>query len=572
MSRQMPYHAVQGAAWFVLPRFTLKSIPVTRTRRRASAFASPSSLASGRFAPAAAAAIPASLSDLPRRFPRPHATARSRVTNPSRSSLPAAGLSWPGPAGPAGGGDHARRGRPDRPARRVLVPAAGDGGWLRRAATGSPRRSPLLGRALPLASAVLLMAMASGAQAAPAATGSDRAENPGIGTAYLARDHLGSTLIAVDGRDAPVARLAYQPWGPLTTDSIAEGAGCGMPRRRFGGKEAELSVDRCLYYFEARYYDACLGRFLSTDGARQFSDPYAYTAGDPLAGIDPGGNLELPSWLAVADRGKALNRGYKTIARGVLGGTTMGLVEASAIRSACKRGQGTRGEAAWACSHRRAAMWSAVVAGFVTGAVGKLLADTAFAHRPMLMAEQAAAGQAAFSPARTLFARFWVNAHLPYGTATAAGLLINAGVVSVTTGLGYGDVLKRAGIQTLYLYAGMVGMYTAMAYSKRRLGLSTATLSEPHYRRQALTALPRGSAAQRAAWAQRMARDLAARARTDPAAAADARRYLGRAYYAKLAHRAAWETAITLWLGTGFFTGSPALCAAQPDWGGACNI
>lgn len=47
-----------------------------------------------------------------------------------------------------------------------------------------------------------------------------------------------------------------------------------------------------LYYLRARYYDAATGQFLSRDPVAP-SQPYAYTADNPLNGVDPSGLCDL---------------------------------------------------------------------------------------------------------------------------------------------------------------------------------------------------------------------------------------------------------------------------------------
>ncbi len=46
-----------------------------------------------------------------------------------------------------------------------------------------------------------------------------------------------------------------------------------------------------LYYFNNRYYDPALGRFLTPDPLQQYASPYSYADGDPLGRVDPSGLL-----------------------------------------------------------------------------------------------------------------------------------------------------------------------------------------------------------------------------------------------------------------------------------------
>ena len=48
-----------------------------------------------------------------------------------------------------------------------------------------------------------------------------------------------------------------------------------------------------LNYFGARYYDAEIGRWISTDPAAEFSDLYNYTGGNPIVAVDPDGRTTI---------------------------------------------------------------------------------------------------------------------------------------------------------------------------------------------------------------------------------------------------------------------------------------
>ena len=108
---------------------------------------------------------------------------------------------------------------------------------------------------------------------------------------YIA-DHLGSSSLILDNAGGIVAERVYYPFG-LTR---FEQNGTTMPYS-FTGKELDASG---LHYYEARYYDAVTGRFISPDPLyldrpqEGLEDPqtlnlYAYTLNNPLKYIDPDG-------------------------------------------------------------------------------------------------------------------------------------------------------------------------------------------------------------------------------------------------------------------------------------------
>jgi RHS repeat-associated protein len=106
-------------------------------------------------------------------------------------------------------------------------------------------------------------------------------------------DHLGGINVVTDTTTgAKLEVTEYDPWGNVSrnepnNDSIE-------PSRRFTGKELDHETD--LYYYDARYYDAELPRYISPDPVvPSAEDPqslnrYSYVKNNPVALIDPTGN------------------------------------------------------------------------------------------------------------------------------------------------------------------------------------------------------------------------------------------------------------------------------------------
>jgi RHS repeat-associated protein len=109
------------------------------------------------------------------------------------------------------------------------------------------------------------------------------------GTGYFHTDHLGSTGLLTSGAGSVAGSWSYLPFGGTFK---AEGTG-GTDWRYTGQRQDEGSG---LYYYNARYYDPTLGRFITPDTLVQAPyDPqtlnrYTYCRNNPVNLVDPSGN------------------------------------------------------------------------------------------------------------------------------------------------------------------------------------------------------------------------------------------------------------------------------------------
>ena len=119
---------------------------------------------------------------------------------------------------------------------------------------------------------------------------------------FLLGDHLGSTSITANSSGSKVAELRYHPWGGTRyTD------GTTPTSYRFTGQREDATIG--LYFYNARYYDPALGRFISADtlvpqaGNPQDLNRYAYVRNNPLRYTDPSGHC-IPGWNCPGDLGR----------------------------------------------------------------------------------------------------------------------------------------------------------------------------------------------------------------------------------------------------------------------------
>jgi len=111
-----------------------------------------------------------------------------------------------------------------------------------------------------------------------------------LNTYYYHTDLLGSTNVVTDQAGAQVQNLVYDPYGAASVNT-----GSIDVEQKFRGRVLDDSTG--LYFFEARYYDPVLGRFISADPATAVPfdprglDRYSFGRDNPLRVADPSGHL-----------------------------------------------------------------------------------------------------------------------------------------------------------------------------------------------------------------------------------------------------------------------------------------
>lgn len=114
------------------------------------------------------------------------------------------------------------------------------------------------------------------------------------GVDYLVTDPAGSVEVAVPSGGTPNATRSYAPYGKVRAQT-----GDPATDRGFLGEVEDSSTG--LSYLNARYYDAAIGVFISTDAVYDTAkpktlNPYAYGAGSPVTFADPSGHYSVYTW------------------------------------------------------------------------------------------------------------------------------------------------------------------------------------------------------------------------------------------------------------------------------------
>ncbi len=114
---------------------------------------------------------------------------------------------------------------------------------------------------------------------------------PNAGIYYIHGDHLGSLNVFTNSSGTEVQRLTYLPYGEAHTNSGS------VDFHQYRYTDQEQDPETGLYFYQARYYNPVLGRFISPDslvpepGNPQSLNRYSYVANNPLNLIDPTGHF-----------------------------------------------------------------------------------------------------------------------------------------------------------------------------------------------------------------------------------------------------------------------------------------
>ncbi len=102
-------------------------------------------------------------------------------------------------------------------------------------------------------------------------------------------DHLNSTKVVTDETGSLEVNYTYRAFGEQLRhlDSSGQPVPEDLATYSYSGKELDDTTN--LYYFNARYYDASIGRFINVDPIQDGSNWYVYCSNNPLSFIDPTG-------------------------------------------------------------------------------------------------------------------------------------------------------------------------------------------------------------------------------------------------------------------------------------------
>ncbi len=223
--------------------------------------------------------------------------------------------------------------------------------------------------------------------------GSQRiAAKDSTGLKFYHGDHLGSSNVITDQTGTKIELAEYAPYGTL-----ARREGTGNVGHKFTGQR--LDADTGLYFYNARYYDPTLGRFISADSivqapaSPQTLNRYTYAGNNPARFIDPSGNIffvaALLALAKIAVVGAAIGAvtgafvgavSAAVTGQSIAGGLAAGFVSGAAFGATAFTGGALMGVLAPAFGASLLGQASLVaVAGAVSGGVGSSYSGGSFA-------------------------------------------------------------------------------------------------------------------------------------------------------------------------------------------------
>jgi RHS repeat-associated protein len=110
-------------------------------------------------------------------------------------------------------------------------------------------------------------------------------------------NHLGSSVVELDGEGAVITYEEYHPYGGTSFHAARAGVEASARRYRYTGKERDEETG--LYYHGARYYAPWLGRWVSCDPLPQATNLYCGIDNNPVNKLDPDGKAGEAALTAV---------------------------------------------------------------------------------------------------------------------------------------------------------------------------------------------------------------------------------------------------------------------------------
>lgn len=206
------------------------------------------------------------------------------------------------------------------------------------------------------------------------------------------RDHLGNVRLSysdtnkngnIEFGDEIIEESNFYPFGikHWGYNDYNTGVGNAVAQQyKFGGKQLQEELGLQFYDFGSRNYDAALGRWFNPDPQNQFASPYIAFGNNPIANVDPDGELAFGAIAVIAavviggtvSAVNTANNGgdfFDSVGGFIKGGTISGFTAGVAAGAGALVGTIGTGTGFWVGTASGAA------SGFAGGATGTLIND-----------------------------------------------------------------------------------------------------------------------------------------------------------------------------------------------------
>ena len=110
---------------------------------------------------------------------------------------------------------------------------------------------------------------------------------------YYHNDHLGSALAVTDENGGKIVERDFTPFGERINTDVYDDEPRDAEETEDGFTGKDLDEDVGLYYYNARWYDPGVGRFISEDLVADDPNLYGYCRQNPVNFIDPTGHFSV---------------------------------------------------------------------------------------------------------------------------------------------------------------------------------------------------------------------------------------------------------------------------------------
>jgi len=109
---------------------------------------------------------------------------------------------------------------------------------------------------------------------------------------FIHQDHLGSTVLVTSDAGQVVNKEVYYPYGITRKSYQSSAVSHQTTERKYTGQISDTDQTD-LYYYNSRYYNPAIAKFIQSDTEVELLNRYAYVRNNPITLIDPSGHYSV---------------------------------------------------------------------------------------------------------------------------------------------------------------------------------------------------------------------------------------------------------------------------------------